>query len=191
MEATMTVLSTYPRIAAGLAAGAIVGLFMSGAAQAITENIFRYSRPQTGSYSIHPASLSPQHLDQPLNFFIGDELVTNNIRCFQTGVNLPDGATLTNLQVWYKASTTTQFGPMDFRLFRTALGSGAGRLIGFKKAVIISGDRATESIALSGADAIVHNRQFMYGFSVCMYVVNPDAAFGGARLTYTYTTAGD
>ncbi len=187
----MNVLSTYPRIAAGLAAGAIIGLFLSGAAQAITESVFQYSTPQNGYYSIHPASLSPQHLDQPLNYFIGDELTTNNVRCFQTGVNLPDGAKLTALRVWYRASTTTPSGPMDFRLFRTALGSGAGNLIGFKKAIIISGERATELIALSGPAATVHNAQFMYGFSVCMYVVNPDAAFGGARLNYTYTTAGD
>ena len=182
------------RIAAGLAVGAIVGLFLSGVAQAITDSVFRYAEPQTGWYTIHPASLAPQHLNQPFDYHIGHEngeLSVSNIRCFQTGVNVPHGATLTSLRVWYKASATSQVGPMDFRLFRTPVGSGEGGLIGFKKAVKISGERASENIKLSGAGAKVNNERFMYGFAVCMYVVRPDAAFAGARLTYTYTTAGD
>jgi hypothetical protein len=185
---------TYTRIAAGLAAGAIVGLFLSGAAQAITGAVFQYSTPKTGAYSIHVASLAPQFLQQPFEYSIGyesGELIVNNIRCFQTGLNLPNGAKLTELRVWYRANTTQAIGPMDFRLFRTPFSTGAGELIAFKKAVIISGQRATEVIKLSGANAIVRDNQYMYGFGVCMYVTNPDAAFAGARLTYTYTNAGD
>jgi hypothetical protein len=192
MEATMTASTSLP-VATGVAA-AIAALFLSGKAQAITDTVFKYSAPKTGWYTIHPSAMAPQHLNQPFDYYIGHEngeLTVNNIRCFQTGVNVPHLAKLTDLRVWYRASTTTQFGPMDFRLFRTAVGTGAGDQVGFKKAIIISGDRASEVIKLSGASATVLNNKFMYGFAVCMYVTNPNAAFAGARLTYTYTNAGD
>ena len=92
---------TYSRIAAGLAAGAIAGLFLSGAAQAITDTVFRYSAPKTGYYSIHPAAMAPQKstLNYEINYSDGALYISTINSCHQTGLNLPQGAKITSLRV--------------------------------------------------------------------------------------------
>ena len=107
--------------------------------------------------------------------------------CYQTGVNLPQGAKITALRVWYSSDNANS---LSFVLVRNQLTTGAGEALVQEFSTDSSSNRVAESFTVSGASATVNNNAYMYGFRVCFNAATGEL-FNGARLTYTYTTAGD
>jgi hypothetical protein len=56
-------------------------LALSGAAQAITDNVFRYTNPRTGHFPIHAMAMAPDGDSSANDYFIDCRLSTGNIRC--------------------------------------------------------------------------------------------------------------
>jgi hypothetical protein len=105
---------------------------------------------------------------------------------FNTGVNLPHGATMTRLSVWYTSGGNSN--PL-VQLLRHALANGSFNLIVSGSIVDDSGARKQKNFAIADTPvAKANNAQYAYGLGVCL---GSDTKFHGARLTYTYTHAGD
>ena len=176
-----------PRLAAGLAIGTAVAIIVSGAAYAITSNVFRYSAPQAGWVSIDEAALNPGTATQTYTRnYTNSSLGAGQAGCFQTGVNLPNGARLTALKASYQS---TGAASQTFLLFRRNINTGAG-------AFIVTGDSANTGSAPASANfpvpapmAVVNNKAFAYGFAVC-FPGTSALGFFSARISYTYTVAG-
>jgi hypothetical protein len=158
-----------------------------GTAQAITDTIFQYSSPKTGYLTISPAALSPtaDGVDYIIGFSGGVHLQTNSLQCFVTGVNLPHGARITQMLVFY---TTGGTGP-QVRLYRESLTTGVAQQIANANLPLTGGARSAASVPIAPSLAIVGNAAFTYGFGTCL----SDTAntLHGVRITYTYTNAGD
>lgn len=178
---------TYPRLAAGLVVGIVLALLLSDIASAITSNVFRYSRRQTGVFSINVAALSPAFSTTTLERFIAIGEISAGSGCFNAGVNLPRGARMTRLTVWYASNVSEG---MIMRLFRSRYTAPAGEFIVDSHTTDASGTRVAKTFALSGPATKVNNNAFSYGFGVC-FDGSPNNRFYGARLTYTYNLAGD
>jgi hypothetical protein len=187
LEATMKAVLAYPRIAAGLVAGIVIGLFASGVAYAVTSNVFRYSATQTGAVSINYSALIPDHGSNTYSTaFETGFLVAQSTDCFRTGASFPDGAKLTKLTVWY---TSTAPASVGIFLFRNRHTGAATEFFPTGSSTDTSGTLVEQTFTLSGASATINNNVFSYGFAVCFE--NTTSKFRSARLTYTYRDAGD
>lgn len=151
---------------------------------------FVYDEPQTGYYSIHPMSFAPDGADLSGGYFNSWRTGklspdSNQQQCLNTGVNLPDGAKIQEVQVWFSSN-----GAHDLytTLTRTALATGQGRTIGGGSFTDSSGNRVTRTRAVDTALAQIDNAKYQYGFGVC---IQSQTVFQGARIKYTYTRAGD
>src|ERR1700754_3860516 len=90
--------------AVAAAGGILAALSIGGVALAITDTQFKYTSPKTGFYTVGSASFAPKDTTSAGNYFnsvTGGLGVLDQRRCFLTGVNLPHGAALTGLRVWY------------------------------------------------------------------------------------------
>jgi hypothetical protein len=163
---------------------------LSGVAWAVTENAFRYSSPKTGWYGMNPMAFSSSDSRPGFHeYFIQWPDYLRNLgsgtHCFSTGVNLPQGARMTRLSAWY---STDAAGSVRVSLFRAGFAddSFSGLL-----AQLNSTDTSSTRAGMSAEPGIpeVQNAQFNYAVGVCM---DKDSdRFYGARISYTYTTAGD
>jgi hypothetical protein len=169
------------------AAGVVLVLAAGGLARAITEPVFKYPTPRTGYFSIHPVAMTPTAPGIGDDYSIGrTEISTNKDVCFITGVNLPHGATLKAVVVWYSSRFTP--GAPTFELFANSPANGTLQTLASKGAPDNSQTRKSLNIEISTTDKIVNNAQKDYGFAACMK--NGDK-FYGARISYTYDNAGD
>jgi hypothetical protein len=131
-------------------------------------------------------AMAPDGDSSANDYFIDCRLSTGNIRCFNTGVNLPHGATMTRLSVWYSSGGNSN--PL-VQLLRHTLADGSFNLIVSGSIVDVSGTRKQKNFAIADTPvAKANNAQYAYGLGVCL---GSDTKFHGARLTYTYTHAGD
>jgi hypothetical protein len=170
-----------------LAAAIVGGFSLSSAAQAITSTTFTYSTPKAGFYSIDPMALAPltglaadRH-----TITLTPASLTSTGGCYNTGVNLPTGAKVTNVAMWYSSGATSD---VDIRLFRNRLSDGSSALLVDRVISDNSNTRKAVVAAVSASLAIIGNGAFSYGFIVCL--ASGDA-FYGARINYTYQNAGD
>jgi len=161
------------------AAGALA--LAATSAVAVTSTEFVYSSKQVGVLTIHPMALAPDGSSSAAqSYFTGwSNASTTGDGCFQTAVNLPAGARIASLRVWSQGVIFVSFTGVN-------LNTGAGTFL-------FSGDvgDTTGSRVLTIKDItpnpIVGNT-FAYGLGVCL---EPSESFNGARITYTYTSAGD
>src|SRR3954467_7184372 len=102
----MTTSLTLRNITVATASGLLGALSLSSIAQAVTDTIFKYTNPKNGYYSIHPMAMAPDG-----TFTAGAYINSYNSGtvtgsgCFGTGVNLPQGATMTGLTVWFRSNS--------------------------------------------------------------------------------------
>ena len=171
-----------------LAAVAIVGGFsLSSTAQAITSNTFTYSALKAGYYSIDPMALAPR-TDQSANAYtitLAPVSLTSSGGCFNTGVNLPQGAKVTSVAVWYSSGAASD---VDIRLFRNKLADGSSALLVDRLILDNANTRKVVVTAVNPSLAIIGNNAFSYGFIVCL---SGGDAFYAARINYTFQNAGD
>ena len=167
-----------------VAGGALGTLFVSGAALAITESSYNYTTPKTGYYGISNLGLAPRnHSNEYDNPGMSGGL--SGTGCFHRGVNLPQGAVITGLTVYYAG---TDEDDVIVTLTRQRLSDGNQQNIASKSMSDVSTNRVSETVPITASRATIANAGYNYGFQVC---VDPGGAFFGARITYTYTSAGD
>ena len=177
--------------------GFVAALFLAGAAHAITDTIFKYSTPKTGSYGISPLGFVPgdnQAADGYAFVIAGgfQSLQLSNGHtngCFDTGVNLPQGATITAFTMWY--STDTNDG-VDTSLVRAKLSDGTDDVLATIESTNANQVRKSQTKTISNsAIATVNNNQYVYTVAVCLSSQNLLSRYFAGRITYTYATAGD
>ena len=159
-----------------------------GAAQAITDNAFNYSSAKVGFFSINPVALTS---DSSLMDYSRDATRLSREggagECFGGGVNLPQGAKMTNLVVWYQSSDIG-LDP-EFFLQRQRHSDGTLQTIAHIVGHDDTGLRKTASVVVASTLAAVDNVNFSYAFRACLSAI-PNT-FNAARIRYTYTSAGD
>jgi len=163
-------------------AAAVLGASALPAA-AITDTKFTYSTEQTGFLTISPMDVAPDGNNSAANpwFVSWTGMSLTGDGCFETGVNLPQGARITEIRLWYRKK-------IFFHFLSTKLVDGATTTIASRT---VQGDGTTERRSFGAApeaETIVDNRSRMYGLGIC---VAPGETFHGARIIYKYTSAGD
>lgn len=177
-------------IAFGASAAIVGALLVSGTAQAVTDTVFQYSAAKTGYYSISPMSLAfagdGGNADKA--FFIQTNSVVRPTYggCFLTGVNLPQGAVIKQLSVWFDTGASPNFIPS---LTRLNFATGSLDLLAIANVGSNTPARKQINLAVTNASfGTVDNATYSYGFQVC---IGPNDAFYAARIMYTFTNAGD
>jgi len=175
------------RLLGSTSVGVIAVLAFGGTVVAVTDTNFTYTTTKTGYYTIDATVLAPANDNADYARVFGSEtwLVDFSGHCYFAGVNLPQGSRITQLVVWYKSSE--EGGPSVF-LQRTTLANGtAGSVL---TSGLISDDTNTRKLAvlpIAGGSSLVSNIGFSYAFVICPEL----GEFHGARIAYTYTSAGD
>lgn len=171
-----------------LAASMVTATFVASPASAITDTIFKYTQTRNGYFGISPMAMAPDGTGAADDFSItwSDGLTSASNNCFNTGVNLPQGATITALRVYLQSAGTSD---VFVRLVYSELAGNSGDLV----SQTIANDTATRVGATivvpdSMPQRVVDNVNIVYGLGVC---VGPGDVFYGARVNYTYTNAGD
>ena len=98
-------------------------------------------------------------------------------------VNLPQEATIIALAAWYVSSG----GALTFR-YRNNLATGATDTLVFEQDFNSSETRKPVNYSVTTLN-VVANSRYSYGFGTCISGTNE--RFTDARITYTYTNAGD
>ena len=150
-----------------VAVAAVVGtIAVIGAAQAITDTAFNYSSPQVGYFSINPVALNS---DSSLMDWEKDSTRLSreggSAKCFGAGVNLPQGAEVTNVMVWYHSDEIAD-NPQFF-LQRHRHSDGALQNIAVLIGTDHSSPRASVGVAVDPGDrATIDNARYRYAFRV-------------------------
>ncbi len=168
----------------GIVVGAVATLVLSGTAIAVTDTSFTYNTVKTGYLTIHPMDLAPGNDFAAGNYtsdYVGGELATPTGGCYTTGVNLPDRAKVMSLQTFYTGDAK------DAALHRNNLDTDASDDVAIQFPAG-TGPRASVSTTIASDRRTVFNNIFSYGNGICL---NAGGRFEGARITYTYTSAGD
>jgi hypothetical protein len=158
--------------------------------------VFTYDAPKTGWYGLSPMAFAPNVPASADDYQIrwpnhpgqaGGSLGAVGSACFNTGVNLPQGAKMTAFTMRYQ--TGINQGVTAF-LFRARQTDGASETIGQLVGVFTNGLRQTANDALPAtAVSTVNNAAYVYSVGVCLQG-GTNLYFNG-RITYTYTSAGD
>jgi hypothetical protein len=172
------------------AGGFAAALFLAGAAHAITDTVFRYSSPKQGYVSFDPMAFTPQSNNDASDYSLGwvsnFGITTGSNMCFNTGVNLPQGATITGLTIWERSTVANISPAITFK--RRSVVTGVVEVIGIKDFTDTSGTRKALNVTISSAMNVVDNSRYTYGLGGC---INSTMNFYGARIAYTYVSAGD
>jgi hypothetical protein len=172
------------RIALAAAAGTAA---LIGTAEAVTDTAFTYSQPKTGWYTVVPAELAP--ISSGVAYAADSQslrLQTNSSNCFTGGMHLPQGSTITNVTAWHQSGVG---GRLSFFLDRVALATGTLEQIAVGAPSDDSNTRKSFSVTPFASTSLVNNGNFNYTFILCP--VTTDNIFYGARIAYTYRSAGD
>ena len=133
---------------------------------------------------------APDSLRDPVNDYFtswGGGSISNDdaSRCFNAGVNLPQGAKIKSIKFYYTSDATSDFFG---RLVRSNPSNGNTTFLATVSPADDSGTRASASDSVPSAKQEVNNKKFHYGVGVCPF----DGTLAhGARIKYTYKNAGD
>lgn len=182
----LRLLAFLPRNIATFALGALAIVALGGAAHAVTDTIFKYTNPRTGFFTIDPMALSADTDGRTYTIDYQNGNISGT-GCFNTGVNLPNGATVTALTVWIASGASTD---PNFVLLRRDLGTGNADVL--LNHVAVHDDSTTRTAHIfkfaNNPGAKVDNTH-TFAFAVCL--LDATNFFLGGRIAYTYTTAGD
>ena len=169
-------------------AGAIGALVLSGTAIAVTDASFTYSTVQTGYLMIGPADLVPEADAHANSYHLDSESVGSfaTEACFRAPVHLPQGARMISVRTSYYSGAASDLS-LSFRRFNPVSGAAAA-LIEYDIIVDHSNTRTFVNHAVPANLGLVSNALYTYTYRVC---VGSGSLFYGARITYTYTNAGD
>jgi hypothetical protein len=173
-----------------LVAGLLIGVLAGGAAIAVTSTSFKYSTTKTGYLAVSTMDFAPDSLaGATLDYFNGwgSNTLSNeeSIRCFNAGVNLPNGAKIKSIRFFYQSDATSDFYGT---LVRANPATGASSRIAEVQPANDADVRTSVSDNIPSTQQQVKNKTFQYGVGVCPF---DGTTFLGARITYTYKNAGD
>jgi hypothetical protein len=181
-----------PRIArnhvATLISGLLIGTLLVGSAIAVTSPSFKYAHPKTGYLNLSPMAFSPDSLrgatDDYFNSWGSQLSNDDSSRCFNTGVSLPQGAKMKEVTYYYQSDATSDLFAEIVRMNPAANSSTT-----FANASPADdSDVATSiTVAVPSNRQAVNNTKYSYGLGVCPF---DGTVFMGARIKYTYTSAG-
>ena len=170
-------------VAAVVATTAVIG-----AAQAITDTAFRYSTPQVGFFSINPVAMTS---DSSAMDYARDALALTRegggSACFGTGANLPQGARMTTLAVWFKSDDIG--ADPTFSIVRQRHSDGALVIVAEGTGVDDTQLRKQATATIESDLGTIDNSTYSYAFRFCPFAIQNQ--FLGARIRYTYRNAGD
>ena len=171
-----------------ITAAAIVGVIAAiGTAEAITDTAFIYSTAKTSWVSINPSDLAPDQNGVSYHITPAELFVTaTTTSCFEGGVHLPQGATITQVAVWFRSSVGSD---ISVALDRMSLVDGILATVAVASPHDDSNFRKQINIVPQAANAVVNNGLYRYSFVVCPNSIAN--AFYGARIAYTFKSAGD
>ena len=168
---------------------AITLALMSSVADALTSDTFTYSSTRTGYYSIHPSDLAPDSHTAASNFivdFVNSNLTTtSDLVCFLTGIHLPQSAIIRRVTTYYKSAA---FVSILAHLVRNNLETDTTESLVSQDPEDKSGVRRSVSATVPAGMRVVRNDLYSYAYQVC---ITQKGTFEGARITYTFTSAGD
>ena len=172
----------------GIVIGVVATLVLSGTAIAVTDTNFTYSTTKTGYLTIHPMDLAPDSNGSADDYFIdfaAANLATSAGNCYNTGVNLPQLAKVISVQTYYVDGPTNS---VDVILYRNKLSTDVTDILAYQGLNDDAGVRNNQTTTVDGTLRTVWNNTYAYAFGVCL---GSGSRFEGARITYTYTSAGD
>jgi hypothetical protein len=167
---------------------ALGALFLSGAAHAVTDTVFRYSTPRAGFLAIPATAFTP--LNNSNDYYFENRFAlrqdTNASACYGAAVNLPQGADVTVLTAWF----ANQGGTASVKFVRQLH-------TGFLKDLAIRPLPATATLlnqqlskAITAPDGVIDNINNAYWVEYCVQNGLNTILFT-VRIAYTFTNAGD
>jgi hypothetical protein len=166
-----------------LGIGALAALLAAGAAYALTASSFKYSSPKTGYVRVSHLAFAPDG---------GGEAYSNDWHvglsgavgaCLNAGVDLPGGSQVKSITFYYKSGPASEF--LGF-LTRIRVATAEISDIATISPVNDDGTPTSVTVNVAATDQPVR-AAFAYGVRVCP---GSDGTFLGARIKYTYTSAG-
>jgi hypothetical protein len=183
----MTLKNTTGRVAAAAASALVAAAIFAGSAGAVTDTVFRYSTAKTGYLAISVAAFVPiSSTTQFISNGISIQMPTVGQTCLQAPVNLPQGAVMKNVAVAYTNSGAT----FQIEMIRQEFATGANELLVLKAFPDTGTSRKTAMAAIPAAKQTINNLKYNYNINFCSAGSTQNRMFG-ARITYTYATAGD
>ena len=168
---------------AGAAAASVIG----GSALAITSTTFTYSASQRGYYTINPMAMAPRGNAAADNYLIVYPTELSGQGCYQTGVNLPQGATIERVVTWYRRGV---YSSPAIYFYRQNLSTNASNVLVFGPSNnSTTTARQLTSDSVPAALRMVDNLTFSYAYAFCAN--SSGDRFSGARINYIYNSAGD
>jgi hypothetical protein len=164
---------------------ALVGVALNGIAHAVVDTAFTYSKPKIG-YLMVPAAAFTATSNTVVYASDTVSLDTTGGGCFMAPADLPQGAKMTMLSMWYQKNDTDaapltfeRVDPSNFGAFAIAELLAANTANAIKSRAINITDPSLQ---------IVDNSKFAYVLRLC---VSDTEAVSSVRIKYTYTSAGD
>jgi hypothetical protein len=169
-------------------AGVAVASVACGGALATTSSNFTYTATQTAYLTIGPMSMTPGDSFSANEYTFsptGINTTSTGGACFVAGVNLPQGAVLRNLTVFFNSDNK---GDLQVNFFRRRLSDFSFNALISKQPVENSGAYTVITYAFPTGSNIINNAGYAYSLRVCFSV---GTSYSGARIQYNYKTAGD
>ncbi len=180
-----TILQSKRRVYLALAGVALLALIVVGTAYAITSGSFKYSSTKTAYISVSPMDMGPDSDNTTYFNDWSEGLADSGGGCFNAGVNLPQGAKIKSITYAYISGAGSNFFG---RFVRMNLNNGNGvDIIDPADPVNDAGTPAKVKRDVTGSQQNVDNNTYAYGVGVCP---GSDGTFLGAKIKYTYKTAG-
>jgi hypothetical protein len=183
----MRVIRKRQRLALFLIIGATLALTAAAAAYALTASSFTYSSPKTGYVRVSNLAFAPdggggEYSNQMYTGLRSTSPVGSF--CFVAGVDLPAGSRVQAITFTFRSGPGSDF---EGRFYRRHLPLPTGiKLLAASAPGSDSGKTTTDRIPIGAAKRPV-TAAHAYGIDVCL---GTDDAFFGARIEYTYTSAG-
>jgi hypothetical protein len=163
----------------------LIGVALSDAAYAINSMAFRYSTEQTGYLTIGPPAFVATNNNYDY-FNNGDVLGAGAEACFLATVNLPHGAKIAAFTLWYSKSDNIDSAAA---LLRVATSTATRDNLAMVTKANTGNARIKVSRSVTNPSLqTVNNAQYFYAVFHCLTLAE---GFWGARIKYTYRTAGD
>jgi hypothetical protein len=170
------------RLAVFLGIAAALALIAAGAAYALTASSFKYSSAKTGYVRLHTFAFAPVASGTSYSNFA--EGLTAPGGCgFVAGVDLPVGALVKSVTFYYKSGAASN---LTAQLWRMQLSTAVPTFIADVGPSNDAGTPTSVTDTVAAANQLVTSGR-AYGLGVCP---GSDGTFYGARIKYTYTSAG-
>jgi hypothetical protein len=180
-----TILKSKQRVYLALGAVGLLALIVVGTAYAITSSSFKYSSTKTGYLSVSHMDFIPDGPNTTyFNSWTGG-LTDSGGGCFNAGINLPSGAKVKSVTWFYESGAGSEFFG---RFVRMNMPTAAGLDITANASPVNNtGLPSSVTRNVAAANQTVNNSRYSYGIGACP---GSDGVFNGARVKYTYRTAG-